>query len=69
MLLREQQSGDLVEAIGEQDLINPFVERIEVQLSPGSPTAKLQWCDKANLTFPSGEPLPQCWQNGHLLGD
>ncbi|WP_298442194.1 acetyltransferase [uncultured Ferrimonas sp.] len=65
MLLREQNSGDLVEVIHEPDLLNPFVQQIQVQYQCGQDLADPEVCDKSALAFPSGETLPQCWLNGH----
>ncbi|GAA4903329.1 acetyltransferase [Ferrimonas pelagia] len=65
MLLREKSSGDLVEVIDSNSLLNPFVDQVKVQFQCGQDLADPEMCDKKGLTFPSGEGLPECWLNGH----
>ena len=64
MYLKHNPSGNLIEVINLQDVINP-----------NSPTVRSRvYCDeiirkagdilKSELVFPSGEPLPLCWSDG-----
>lgn len=65
MFLRENQSGDLVEVIDLQALTNPFRQQITIQFQHGQDLCDPELIDKDALTFPSGEPLPRCWFDGH----
>ncbi|GAA5187666.1 acetyltransferase [Ferrimonas gelatinilytica] len=65
MLLRDKNTGDLVEVMDDNGLHNPFVDRVKVQYQCGQDLADPELCDKQSLVFPSGEALPECWINGH----
>ncbi|MBY5991471.1 acetyltransferase [Ferrimonas balearica] len=64
MLLRETESGDLVEVADTSALINPFVDSVMVQYQCGEDLADPELCTKDHLSFPSGEALPICWKDG-----
>lgn len=61
MLLQEKKTGNLVEVMDFQSLINPMKNEITIRLQAGEeeqdPEPKL----KDKLVFPSGEDLPRCW--------
>ncbi|MBY5920545.1 acetyltransferase [Ferrimonas balearica] len=65
MLLRDTQSGDLVEVMDTTALVNPFADSVMVQFQCGEDLPDPEICTKSNLVFPSGETLPECWRNGH----
>ncbi len=65
MFLKQTSSGDLVDVIDMSELVNPFGDMVLVQFQRGEDLADPEAIAKSELTFPSGECLPQCWLNGH----
>jgi hypothetical protein len=42
-------------------LFDPFIKQLEGRLHAGEELQELERYAKADLVFPSGEPLPRCW--------
>ena len=65
MFLKEKVSGDLIEVLEVEDLFNPFLAEVEGCYQHGEERQDPERFEKANLVFPSGEALPQCWITSH----
>ncbi|ELR67010.1 hypothetical protein C942_04714 [Photobacterium marinum] len=65
MFLKEARTGDLVDVVDMASLVNPFSQHVTVQYQSGEDLAEPVTVDKHNLSFPSGENLPECWVNGY----
>ncbi len=63
MFLKEKDSGELVEVLSIRDLIDPFHETLVGRYNAGEDLPDPQNFPKAGLVFPSGEPLPRCWND------
>ncbi|BAS56484.1 MULTISPECIES: hypothetical protein [Leptolyngbya] len=61
MLLQEKETGNLVEVLDIQLLIDPNEETISAKDQAGQEEQDPEKFAKTNLVFPSGEALPQCW--------
>jgi len=65
MFLKHVPSGDLVEVINLPDVINPNSETIRARAHSDEIIQRAENFLKAELVFPSGEPLPLCWRDSH----
>lgn len=65
MYLRHVPSDDLVEVIDLPDVINPHSDTILTRAHTGEIIQRPKDTLKTELAFPSGEPLPLCWVDGH----
>ena len=61
MLLKEKMTGDLVEVMDLQSLINPMTNEITIRGQAGEEEQDPEPKQKDKLVFPSGEDLPRCW--------
>lgn len=61
MFLKEKATGDLVEILSLNDLVNPYDEALVGRYHHGEETQDPEKFAKRDLVFPSGEPLPRCW--------
>ncbi|GDX71869.1 acetyltransferase [Vulcanococcus sp.] len=61
MFLKTKQDGSLLEVVNLAPLFDPFAKQLEGRLHAGEELQELELFDKADLQFPSGEPLPRCW--------
>lgn len=61
MLLQDKRTGNLVEVMDIQLLIDPNESEIVVQVQAGEEEQDPAPHKKNNLIFPSGEALPRCW--------
>jgi len=61
MLMRDKATGDLIRIVDLEQLASPFDEAVAGRNQAGQEEQDTKKFSKANLTFPSGEPLPQCW--------
>lgn len=61
MFLKERVTGDLVEVLGFNDLVNPYNETVVGRYHHGEEAQDPEKFAKRNLVFPSGEALPRCW--------
>ena len=61
MYLKHIPTGELVEILDLQDVINPRALMVRARSDINDHLQRT--CDfvKAELSFPSDEPLPQCW--------
>jgi hypothetical protein len=64
MYLKHRQSGDLVEVLDPGTLFDPFKAEVTGRLHVGEEMQDPTSFPKANLVFPSDEPLPRCWTDG-----
>lgn len=65
MFLKEKKSGDLVQVVELQELIDPHLEEVTVRFQAGEEMGDPVKMAKDDLTFPSGEALPKCWLDPH----
>ena len=65
MFLKHVPTGDLVEVIDLPDVINPCSSTIRARAHTGDIIQRPENFLKTELAFPSGEPLPLCWTDGH----
>jgi len=63
MFLKHQSSGDLVEVLSMDTLIDPCLHTVLGQFHAGEEMQDSRSFEKADLVFPSGESLPACWVN------
>jgi hypothetical protein len=63
MFLKDKESGNLVEILDMQALIDPNKSSISGQTQAGQEEQNPEDFDKENLKFPSGEALPRCWMD------
>ncbi len=61
MYLKTKLNGDLVEVLGQGDLIDPCCASITGRYHRGEEAQDPESFDKKELIFPSGEELPVCW--------
>lgn len=65
MFLKIKQDHHLVEILTMNDLINPLHQEVIGRLHYGEEPGEPEKFAKADLVFPSGEPLPRCWTDIH----
>ena len=65
MYLKHVPTGDLVEVLDLTDVINPASPTIRARSYAGDVAQRAEYFVKAELTFPSNEPLPLCWCDSH----
>jgi hypothetical protein len=63
MLLKDTQTGDLVQVDNLNDLIDPRQERVHGRVQAGQEEQAAERFGKEHLVFPSGERLPRCWSD------
>ena len=61
MYLKHEMSGDLIEVVAVQDLVDPCAEAISGRRHAGEELQDPESFPKTELKFPSGEALPRCW--------
>ena len=61
MLLKEKETGNLVEIIDVDALISPVRNEITGRIQAGEEEQNAETFGKDQLIFPSGEGLPRCW--------
>lgn len=61
MLLQEKDTGNLVEILDVQALVNPVEDAIPGRDQSGQEEQEAEKYKKTALKFPSGEELPRCW--------
>jgi hypothetical protein len=61
MFLRTRQDGSLMEVLNLPQLFDPFAACLQGRLHAGEELQEPEAFLKAELIFPSGEPLPRCW--------
>ena len=65
MFLRDKNNNDLIEVLTLNDLFDPFSQALIGRYQHGEEVQDPEKFDKTELSFPSGEALPQCWINAH----
>jgi hypothetical protein len=65
MFLKERSRGELVEVLDTNDLVNPFADELLGRYNHGEEAQDPEKFKKSDLSFLSGEALPQCWVNSH----
>ena len=60
--LHPVDNGCLVEVLDLRQLFDPFASEVTARLHGGEELQDPQPFAKAELCFPSGEPLPRCWR-------
>jgi hypothetical protein len=61
MFLQHKPSGALVEVLNPTSLFDPCLKMITARSHYGEEMQDPEDYPKAELMFPSGEPLPLCW--------
>ncbi len=68
MYMKDKKSGDLVEVLDVNALINPSTNVVVGRFHVGEERPEKQQFSKGSLTFPSGEALPHCWSDPSYKG-
>jgi hypothetical protein len=61
MFLQHKPSGALIEVLNTNSLFDPCLKIIPGRSHYGEEMQDPEDYTKAEMTFPSGEPLPRCW--------
>lgn len=61
MYLKHSPSSDFVEVMDLKALFNPCENEISGRFHAGEELQDASMFNKADLVFPSNEPLPKCW--------
>ena len=69
MLLKERQTGHMVEVLSWIDLINLNCDEIIGRYQEGEDVQEPKRFKKTDLIFLSGEELPRCWTDPHYRDD
>jgi len=65
MLLKDTETGSLVEILDLQALIDPNTPSVSGQGQAGQEEQNAESFQKETLKFPSGEDLPLCWKDAN----
>ena len=65
MYLKHKTSGDFVEVLDFNILIDPCRSSLKGRYHAGEELQEPMDFDKNDLIFPSGENLPRCWLDSH----
>ena len=65
--IRHDDDSSLVEVLNLQQLFDPFATSVLARLHAGEELQDPAPLTKAELNFPSGEPLPRCWLDPHYI--
>jgi hypothetical protein len=65
MFLKHRLNHNLVEVLNLSELWDPFVPSVQARYHAGEEMQDPELFGKADLVFPSEEPLPQCWIDPH----
>lgn len=65
MYLKHQPSSDLVEILDLEAVVDPCKPEVSGRFHAGEELQEPEVFKKAELIFPSGEPLPRCWLDPH----
>ena len=69
MLLKERQTGHMVEVLSWIDQINPNCDEVVGRYQEGEDVQEPKLFKKTDLIFLSGEELPLCWTDPHYRDD
>lgn len=64
MYLKYIQTGELIEIIDLQDVIDPSALMVRARRYLDDRMQRAEFFVKTELVFPSDEPLPLCWIKG-----
>lgn len=65
MYLKHKPTGDLVEVLDVRSMVDPLRQAVAGRFHAGEEMQDPANFNKADLIFPSGEALPQCWVDVH----
>jgi hypothetical protein len=65
MLMKEKRSGDLIRVQNVEQLANPLARSVRGRRQAGEEEQDEREFAKNELSFPSGEQLPQSWTDAH----
>ncbi len=65
MFLQHRPTDSLIEILEPDRLFDPMATEVLGKAHAGEEMQDPALYSKAELAFPSGEPLPQCWLNVH----
>lgn len=68
MFLKDKKSGDLVEVLDMNALVDPCTAELSGRFHAGEELQESQAFAKGNLCFPSDEALPRCWVDPNYKG-
>lgn len=69
MFVKHKSSGDMIEVLDLRGLLDPFISRVTGRYHAGEEMPEPELFNKADLMFPSGEPMPRCWVDGAYRSD
>jgi hypothetical protein len=69
MFLKDSSNGHLIEVLDTVTLFDPSETHFEGRYNWGEDLPEPEPFAKANVIFPSGEPLPRCWVDMHYRDD
>jgi hypothetical protein len=69
MFLKDSSNGHLVEVLDTAALFDPSATHFKGRYNWGEDLPDPEPFAKANVAFPSGEPLPRCWLDMHYRDD
>ncbi|MBS3803810.1 MAG: acetyltransferase [Oleiphilaceae bacterium] len=61
MLLAEKSTGHVIEVLDIHELFDPLKSTVKGSMHYGQEAQDPEHFPKSELSFPSGEALPQCW--------
>ena len=65
MFLKDRARGELVEVMSNEELFNPFRDKLLGRYNHGEEAQDPELFKKSELSFLSGEELPKCWVDSH----
>ena len=65
MYLKHVPTGGLIEVLDLSNMVDPFLFTVRGKSQAGEDTVDIDFFNKSDLIFPSGEPLPLCWRDTH----
>ena len=65
MFLKRKDNDDMIEIIDVETLADPALPSVMGRQHAGEEMQDEESFEKEELEFPSGEPLPRCWQDLH----
>ena len=65
MFLKDLATNGLIEVLDMKEVFDPFSATVHGRSQMGEDTMDEGVFEKAQLVFPSGEPLPRCWCDSH----
>jgi len=69
MYLKHKRNGDAVEVLTLDALFDPNRDAVSGRFHAGEELQDPETFAKADLAFPSGEPLPRCWLDPHYRSE